>query len=130
MGGRLICVGELARKELAMTRVIYQVRLKLRPEHEEAFNAWYEGTYIPKLMREVPHFYNVHRYVGELDGERIYVTDYETTDADLETAVAEMRSPQREEDNAEFYRWRDRAITLHESIRLYETLHIEGPNSL
>jgi hypothetical protein len=113
-------------EEHAMTRVIYQVRLKVKPEEEAAFNAWYEGTYIPKLMREVPHFYNVHRYVGEIDGERLYVTDYETTDTDLDTAIGEMRSAGRTEDNAEFYRWRDRAITLHESLRLYETLHIEG----
>ena len=113
-----------------MTRVIYQVRLKVKPEHAEEFNAWYEGTYIPKLMREVPHFYSVHRYTGELDGERIYVTDYETTADDLETAVAEMRTPERAEINAEFYRWRDRAITLHESIRLDETLHIENGRPL
>jgi hypothetical protein len=112
-----------------MTRVIYQVRLKIKPEEEAAFNAWYEGTYVPKLMREVPHFHNVHRYAGEFDGERIHVTDYETTDEDLETAIAEMRAPGRAEDNAEFYRWRDRAITLHESLSLYETLHIEGSSS-
>ena len=112
-----------------MTRVIYQVRLKIKPDEEQAFNAWYEGSYIPKLMREVPHFYTVRRYAGEIDGERVYVTDYETTDADLETAISEMRSPARAEDNAEFYRWRDRAITLHESLRLYETLHIEGSRS-
>jgi hypothetical protein len=109
-----------------MTRVIYQVRLKIKPEEEQAFNAWYEGTYIPKLMHEVPHFYSVHRYVGELDGERIFVTDYETTAEDLDTAVAEMRTPERAEINAEFYRWRDRAITLHESLRLFETLHLPG----
>ena len=109
-----------------MARVIYQVRLKVSPEEEAAFNAWYEGAYIPKLMREVPHFYNVHRYVGELDGERVYVTDYETTDEDLDKAVAEMRSPERAEDNAEFYRWRDRAITLHESLRMRETLFLAG----
>lgn len=112
-----------------MTRVIYQVRLKLRPEHEAEFNAWYEDTYIPKLMREVPHFYSVYRYVGELDGERIWVTDYETTDTDLDTAIAEMRSPGRTEDNAEFYRWKDKAITLHESLRLYQTLFIENAHA-
>ena len=108
-----------------MTRVIYQVRLKIKTEEEQAFKAWYEGTYIPKLLHEVPHFYNCRRYVGELDGERIYVTDYETTDEELDEAVAEMRSDARKEDNAEFYRWKDRAITLHESLRLYETLAIE-----
>ena len=36
-----------------------------------------------------------------------------------------MRSDARKEDNAEFYQWKDRAITLHESLRLYETLAIE-----
>ena len=110
-----------------MTRVIYQVRLKIKPDAEESFNEWYEGTYIPKLMREVPHFYNVHRYVGEVDGERVWVTDYETTAEDLDTAVSEMRTPERADINAEFYRWRDSVITLHESIRLYETMTIENP---
>ena len=62
-----------------------------------------------------------------VEGERVYVTDYETTDADLDTAVAEMRSEARKPDNAEFYRWKDRAITLHESMRLYETLAIDNP---
>ena len=92
------------------------------PEHEAEFNAWYEGEYIPRLMSEVPHFTAVHRYAGELDGERVYVTDYETTSDDLELAIAEMRSPERAAVNAEFYRWRDRAITLHESVRLFERL--------
>lgn len=109
-----------------MTRVIYKVRLKIKPEFEAEFNRWYEGTYIPELMRKVPHFYSVHRYTGELEGERIWVTDYETSDTDLDTAIAEMRSPARSDDNAEFYRWKDKAITLHESTRLYETLHIEN----
>ena len=39
-----------------MTRAVYQVRLIVKPEYEEEFNAWYEGWYIPKLMAEVPHF--------------------------------------------------------------------------
>ena len=107
-----------------MGRAIYQVRLKVRPEEEQAFNEWYEETYIPQLMRAVPHFTAAHRYVGEIDGERIYLTDYETTTEDMEIAIAEMRVPERAAINAEFYRWRDRAITLHESIQLHERLQI------
>ena len=103
-----------------MPRAIYQVRLKVRPEHEEAFNAWYEGTYIPKLMREVPHFTAVHRYAGVLDGERVYLTDYETTTQTMALAIAEMRVPERAAINAEFYAWRDRAIMLHESVQFEE----------
>ena len=108
-----------------MTRAIYQVRLKVRPEHEDAFNAWYEGEYIPKLMREVPHFTAVHRYAGELDGDRIYLTDYETTSETMALAIAEMRVPERAAINAEFYRWRDLAITLHESIQFHERLSLQ-----
>jgi hypothetical protein len=106
--------------------VIYQVRLKIKPEEEQAFNDWYEGTYIPKLMREVPHFYTCHRSVAEFEGERIYVTDYETTAADLDTAIAEMRSEARKPDNAGFAAWKERAITLHESMTLYDRLYIEN----
>ena len=75
-------------------------------------------------MQEVPHFTGASRWVGELDGERIYTTDYETTTEDMETAIAEMRLPQRAAINAEFYAWKDKSITLHESIRLEERLHI------
>ena len=107
-----------------MAKAIYRVRLKIKPEDEEAFNAWYESTYIPKLMQEVPHFYNATRWVGELDGERIYMTDYETTTEDMDTAIAEMRRPERAEINKEFYAWKDRCITLHESLRLEERLRI------
>ena len=85
----------------------------LKPEFEAAFNAWYEGEYIPKLMRETPHFTAVRRYEGDFNGEKLYVTDYDCTTDTLALAIAEMRAPGRAEDNAAFYRWKDRAITLH-----------------
>jgi hypothetical protein len=103
-----------------MTRAVYQVRLVIKPEHAEAFNAWYEGEYIPKLMRETPHFTSVRRYESDLDGSRLDVTEYECTSETMPLAIAEMRAPGRTEDNAGFYRWRDLAITLHESLQLYE----------
>ena len=105
-----------------MTRAVYQVRLQIKPEDEIAFNEWYEGTYIPRLMRETPHFTAVYRSVGELEGGRIFITDYEATVETMDLAIAEMRAPSRAEMNAEFYRWKDRCITLHESIRLTETM--------
>ena len=108
-----------------MTRAVYQVRLIVKPEYEEEFNAWYEGWYIPKLMAEVPHFFSCHRYVGEFNGENIYITDYETTVEDMETAIAEMRVPERAPVNALFYEWRDKAITLHESVRFTERVAVE-----
>ena len=108
-----------------MTKAIYQVRLVLDPAQEEAFNAWYEGTYMPKLMRETPHFTAAHRYLATFNGDRLYVTEYETTSETMDQAIAEMRSPSRAEDNAEFYRWKDRAITLHESMQLHERLYFQ-----
>jgi Domain of unknown function (DUF4286) len=105
-----------------MSRVIYQVRLKVKPEAEEAFNEWYEGEYIPKLMRETPHFTRVRRYEGSLNGDKVYITDYESTSDTIGLAIREMRAPQRAADNAAFYAWRDRAITLHESMQLTERL--------
>ena len=105
-----------------MTRAVYQVRLQIKPADEDAFNDWYEGIYMPRLMSETPHFTAVHRYVGETENGRIFITDYETTVETMDLAIAEMRAPGRAEMNAEFYRWKDRCITLHESIRLQETL--------
>jgi hypothetical protein len=108
-----------------VTRAIYQVRLIVRPELEDEFNNWYEGRYMPKLMRETPHFTAARRYLANFNGERLYVTEYETTSETMEQAIAEMRTPARAEDNAEFYRWRDRAITLHESLQLHERVSLE-----
>src|SRR5690349_9080871 len=85
------------------TPVIYQVRLIIKPELEAEFNAWYEGEYIPKLMRETPHFTAVRRYEGDFNGQRLYVTDYDCTTETLPLAIAEMRAPGRAEDNAAFY---------------------------
>ena len=103
-----------------MTRAVYQLRLALKPEEESAFNAWYEGEYIPKLMLETPHFTAVRRYVSQAADQKLYVTEYECTEETLALAFAEMRSPGRAEDNAAFYRWKERAITLHESHQLIE----------
>ncbi len=110
--------------EEIVAKAIYRVRLVLKPEHEEAFNQWYEGTYVPKLLQEVPHFTAASRWVGELNGERIYMTDYETTTEDMDTAISKMRQPERAPINAEFYAWKDKAITLHESLRIEERLQI------
>ncbi len=94
--------------------------------HRE-FNEWYGGEYIPKLMREVPHFTHVRRYEGSIDGEKIFITEYETTDDTIDQAFAEMRSPDRADANAGFYRWKDKAITLHDSVRLFERMSMPSP---
>jgi hypothetical protein len=110
---------------LPVTRAIYQVRLIVKPEYEDDFNAWYEGTYMPELMRATPHFTAARRYMADFNGQRLYVTEYETTSETMQEAIAEMRVPARAEDNAEFYRWKDRAITLHESLKLHERLSLD-----
>jgi hypothetical protein len=110
---------------VGMTRAIYQVRLIVKPEYEDEFNAWYEGTYMPKLMRETPHFTAAHRYQTTADGDRLYVTEYETTSETMAQAIAEMRAPSRAADNAQFYQWKERAITLHESLQLHERLYLQ-----
>lgn len=108
-----------------MGHVIYQVRLKVKEGAEQAFNAWYEGEYIPKLMRETPHFTAVRRYEGTLNGEKVFLTDYESTTETIELAIGEMRAPGRAADNAAFYAWRDKAITLHESVQFRERFSLE-----
>jgi uncharacterized NAD(P)/FAD-binding protein YdhS len=110
-----------------MARAIYQVRLILKPDLEDEFNAWYEDDYMPRLMQAVPHFYSARRLVGELDGQRVYITEYETSTEDMAAAIAEMRTPERQAVNAEFYAWKDRAITLHESVQFEERLNIDRP---
>jgi hypothetical protein len=113
-----------------VTHALYQVRLIIKPEYEAEFNAWYEGEYIPKLMRMTPHFRVCRRYKGDFNGQTLYVTDYETTSETMEVAISEMRQPARVDDNRAFYEWKDRAILLHESVQLHEVLQIEQPEPL
>src|ERR1044072_293285 len=101
----------------SMLRAVYQEKLMVKPEEEAAFNDWYENQYISKLMQEVQHFTAVSRFLGELNGVKVYITEYECTSETMPLAIAEMLAPSRTENNAEFYRWRDRAITLHESVQ-------------
>ena len=50
--------------------------------------------------------------------------DYFRATDDMPLAIAEMRVPGRAAINAEFYAWKDKAITLHESIQFHERVHL------
>ena len=99
-----------------MPPVIYQVRLVIKPELEAEFNAWYEGEYIPKLMRETPHFTAVRRYEGEFNGAEALRHRLRLHDRNPGARYRRDAGAGRADDNAAFYRWKDRAITLHESV--------------
>ncbi|MBM3450812.1 MAG: hypothetical protein FJX78_07500 [Armatimonadetes bacterium] len=57
---------------------IYFVRMKLHPEHEAAFNAWYDREYLDTLKPISPLFRSIKRFVtGEGDNKE-YFAVYET----------------------------------------------------
>ncbi len=60
------------------------VQMTVRPEQEEAFNAWYENEYIPAFVRDIPGISKARRFVTmspDDKGVHTYLTIYEFTDA-------------------------------------------------
>ena len=109
--------------------------LKLDPDHDDARLARGRASFLAgRYAIAWPDRYRLvkgldKRPTGtsgrEWEGQNLYVTEYETTAEDMETAIGEMRSPERAPTNALFYEWRDKAITLHESARLTERLAVD-----
>ncbi|QHV00705.1 hypothetical protein [Synechocystis sp. CACIAM 05] len=97
-------------------RPFFQVSVEVKPEAEPEFRAWYEESYLPKIMADVPTWAACRRYTS-LDREPvIYHTIYETANlADLETSFASMRSAYRYGSNADWDRWVGTAITYQDA---------------
>lgn len=93
------------------------VSLRVAPEKEAEFNAFYHHRYIPKLLETVPEIVSARRYeeygvAGSLKWfTKRFLTVYEiASEAAVEQALAGLTRPGREQERAEWERWKATAL--------------------
>lgn len=100
-----------------MTATIMMLSLRVKPQEEAAFTDFYHHRYLPKVLELVPEITAVRRYEewgveGSLAWFRKrFLTVYQVEAEDPAAAVtAGLARPGGEEEQAEWARWRDRAL--------------------
>lgn len=89
------------------------VQMTARKDQEGAFNAWYEGEYIPAFARDIPGITRARRFKSlnpDEAGTYTYLTIYEFTDeAALHRGLEVMKS--REAWRVAWKQWEQRAVS-------------------
>lgn len=92
-------------------RPLYVVRLKLNPEHEEAFNQWYNREYLDPMRPIAPLFVNIYRHVAGEGDNKTYLTIYEIKDeASIDEALGFFDLPERQEARRQWKEWSQKAV--------------------
>ncbi|WP_133056394.1 hypothetical protein [Mycobacterium decipiens] len=84
----------------------FMVSVETKPESRERFDRWYEQTYLPRNVADVPLWSGCRRYesVGRSPGRQL--TLYGAADtASLAGALEQMRAPYRLAENASWNDW-------------------------
>lgn len=80
------------------------VWLNVDPEHEQAFNAWYQNDYIPRFVQQVPGIAAVSRW--RAPGTSTYLTIYDLDDrVSWDALQRALRDPARTAAREEWHRW-------------------------
>lgn len=98
------------------SRPFFRVSVETAQAKTEEFNAWYHGTYLPKILADVPAWSACRRYssVGE-EPARVHTIYEAESAAGLEEAFSGMRAPHRYRSNADWDRWVGPAITWQDA---------------
>ncbi|MGQ9371904.1 hypothetical protein [Azospirillum sp. A39] len=112
------------------SRPFFMVAVEVRPEAEDAFNAWYEGRYLPCNLADVPLWAACRRYESVGRSPRRAMTLYEAADAaGLLAALELMRAPHRMAENASWKEWdqgADPAITWEDATSFRPVYRFPG----
>lgn len=93
------------------SRPFFRVSVETESERTHAFNDWYHGEYLPKIMADVPAWAAARRYQSVSREPRRVHTVYEVESAAaLDEAFALMRAPYRYGSNADWDAWVGAAI--------------------
>lgn len=94
-------------------QILMTVSLRIAPEHEAAFNDFYHHQYLPVLVRKVPEIEKVWRYeefgvAGSLRWfNKQFLTHYLLAPGiGVDEIEAALKRPGREEERAEWDRWK------------------------
>lgn len=98
------------------SRCFFMVSVETDPAQEPAFRAWYEETYLPKILADVPTWAACRRYASVGRHEPLHHTIYEAADeAALIRSFQLMRAPYRYSSNADWAAWVGKAITWQDA---------------
>lgn len=104
------------------------VQMTAKPDQEQAFNAWYEGEYIPAFVRDIPGIVRARRFAplsGDGDSARSYLTIYEFQDeSSLRRGLDVMKS--REEWRKLWKEWEGKAVSSISDGLFRTTTHVPG----
>jgi hypothetical protein len=115
------------------------VSLRVAPEKEAEFNEFYHHRYIPKLLEVVPEFRAARRYeeygvAGNLKWfTKRFITVYEiASEAVLSQALEGLSRPGREEERAQWARWKaeylkDVTRVAYRQTYAHERVSWDGP---
>ncbi len=78
---------------------------EFKSEHEEDFNAWYQDTYLPAQVADIPLWSGCHRYKSVNQETTRYITFFEAADEyNLNRCMKDLRAPHRIAANYEWQR--------------------------
>lgn len=104
------------------------VQMTAKPDQEQAFNAWYEGEYIPAFVRDIPGIVRARRFESlapEADGARSYLTIYEfESEPALHKGLDVMKS--REQWRKLWKDWETRAVSSISDGLFRTSAHVAG----
>lgn len=93
------------------TRPLLVVRLRVDPNHEDAFTTWYHREYLDTLMPIAPLFVSCRRYEAHEGNDKVFLTIYEIKDeASVDAAMAVFDRPERQEHRRQWQAWEKRAL--------------------
>jgi hypothetical protein len=108
-------------------RPFFVVSVETGSERREAFRAWYEELYLPKIMADVPTWAAARRYTSVGRSPALYQTVYEAADeAGLIRSFQLMRAPYRYGSNAEWNAWVGNAITWQDATSYRPIFRMPG----
>lgn len=98
------------KQERPLLVLTYQVH----PEHEAAFNEWYEA-YMKRFMKRVPEMVTGRRVVTERNGVKQFLTIYEIESPEkVASAMANIMqdTPERIKDSEEWHEWEHTTLSM------------------
>jgi antibiotic biosynthesis monooxygenase (ABM) superfamily enzyme len=104
------------------------VQMTAKPDQEAAFNAWYEGEYIPAFVRDIPGIVRARRFESlspDDTGARSYLTIYEfENEPALHKGLDVMKS--REEWRKLWKEWEGKAVASISDGLFRSTVDVSG----
>lgn len=91
-------------------------QLEMKPEVDAEFQRWYEDTYLPLQVAEIPTWTGCNRYESVNVDQVRHLTFFETSDeSKLTRCLTDLRAPNRNQQNHEWQLRVEPAVSWHDA---------------